>query len=59
MRGFRIVAIAMVLIMLLGGSIVSVWFLTEGSLPIPIASGALAALGASVLFLELQDQASA
>jgi len=60
MRLFKIVAIAMALVMLIGGSIVSCrWLLIEGTLPIPLASASLAVLGASVLFLELQDHASA
>ena len=57
---FRIVAIAMSVVMLVGGAIVScTWLILDGSLPIPLASAVLASLGAAVLFLEIKDQASA
>lgn len=59
MRAFKAVAIVMALIMLVGGTTVCcAWLLMEGTLPIPIASAALAGLGATVLILELQDHAS-
>jgi hypothetical protein len=60
MRVFRILAIGMALVMLIGGSTVCcAWILLEGSLPVPLASAMLATLGATVLFLELEDRASA
>jgi len=60
MRAFRVLAIVMALVMLVGGvTVCCAWIMIEGSLPIPLASAALASLGATVLFLELQDRASA
>ena len=59
MSAFRIVAIIMALVMVIGGTIVScTWLLIEGTLLIPMAAGTLAALGISVLILELQEHAS-
>jgi hypothetical protein len=56
MRAFRILSVSMALVMLVGGvSVCCVWFLIEGSLPIPLASAALASLGATVLIMEFRD----
>jgi hypothetical protein len=57
MRVFRILAIVMALVMLISGSVVCcAWIMLDGSLPIPLASAALASLGAAVLLLEFQDR---
>ena len=48
------------LVMLIGGTVIScLWLKIEGTFQIPIAAAVLAALGAAVLFLELQDERSA
>lgn len=57
MRAFSVVAITLALMMLVGGAVVCcTWLLIEGSFPIPLASAAMASLGAAVLFLELQEK---
>ena len=56
MRAFRMLSVSMALVMLVGGVLVCcAWLLIEGSLPIPLASAALALLGATVLIVEFQD----
>ena len=56
-EAFRIAEIIMAIVMLIAGATVScIWILLDGSLPIPLASAALASLGAAVLFLELREE---
>ena len=60
MRAFSVMAITLALVMLVGGAIVCcTWLIIEGSLPIPLASAAMASLAAAVLFLELQEKRQA
>jgi hypothetical protein len=60
MSAFRVIAVVLSLVMLIGGTVIScLWLKIEGTFQIPIAAAVLAALGAAVLFLELQDERSA
>ena len=53
---FRVAEIIIAVVMLIAGvTVCCIWLLLDGSLPIPLASAALASLGAAVLFLELHE----
>jgi CHASE2 domain-containing sensor protein len=53
---FRVAEIITAVVMLIAGlTVCSIWLLLDGSLPIPLASGALASLGVAVLLLELHE----